>query len=83
MKPEPLKGKKRHDAIPDTKYNPCWDYFAYRDIKSAVDWLKKHIAKRIPFSSGFYIGDMEDIILKTIDEAFEDVINPPKPRGRR
>jgi len=78
MKPEPLKGK---EACPDMIKND--DVYTKPDIKLAVEWLKKHIAKRIPFSSGFYIGDMEDIILKTIDEAFEDVINPPKPRGRR
>ena len=93
MKPEPLKNKTfmndeygfplllSHFSDFEKKRRNSFSYT--NDIKSAVKFFRQEIQKRIPFSKGFREGDNEDIILKLIDEAFEDVTSKSKKSEKK
>jgi len=68
MKPEPLKDKEIEPPV--GCHGVVFDYY---DIHSAVEWLKENIRKEAenPYSNtpNIHAG----IILKWINESFEDV----------
>jgi len=90
MKPEPLKNRlcKYPDLI-----TPKSGVFFKEDIKSAVEWLKEELksdvykkvrdeAYRRKFKPkvGGLSGYMHTLIVKKIDEAFEDIIKEASER---
>lgn len=42
-------------------------------VRTRIKWLREKLEERLHLSKGYYEGDKEDIIHKTINEAFEDV----------
>ena len=86
MKPEPLKNKQRgvRMGIP---HKICF-FHESRDIKSAVEWLKREIKEEIykkvrdeaykrqisGIDAGGIVGYNNSLIFKKIDEAFFDVM---------
>lgn len=62
IKPEPMKGKVK---LYQTYYKEGLDVMAVRDIRSAVEWLKKELNKSIRPSKR---------VFNKIDEAFEDAM---------
>lgn len=65
MKPEPLKNKG-FNLYYIGKNNKDNFVYNHKDIKSAVEWLKKRMEKCNPYAYSFFH--------KIIDKAFEDVM---------
>lgn len=74
---EPLKGKQ-HSKIMGEPPQQCY-FHMDKDIKSAVEWLKKEIQEYKDLGINCH-QDCIDEIKKIIDEAFEDVMIKLKQR---
>ena len=81
MKTEPLKGKERGKKLllkcgileEDIEKDYTTIYHG-NDIKSAVEWLKEDIKRRLVNNLTGIDGQILNPINKSIDKAFEDVM---------